>query len=99
MSREDATIAPDLEIIENEAYHKLLLLFNGSKTAEELLATEAKAPTDPATIAYGVGMWQLLNGDADSATKRFEAAVAGENWPAFGFIAAEVELARRAAGK
>lgn len=92
-----ATIAPDLEIIENEAYHALLLLFNGTKSVDELLKAEERAPTDSATIAYGVGMWRLLRGDEAQALTHFEAAVAGSNWPAFGFIAAEVELARRRA--
>ncbi len=89
-----AGITPELEIIENDAYHRLLLVFNGSRTVEETLKAEQKAATDAATIGYGLGIWRLLGGDRAAAVEQFERVVAGENWPAFGFIAAEVELRR-----
>lgn len=89
-----AGITPEMEIIENDAYHRLLLVFNGTRTVEETLEAEQKAATDAATIGYGIGIWRLLSGDRAAAVAQFERVVAGENWPAFGFIAAEVELHR-----
>ena len=59
------------EIIENEAHRSLLLLFNGTKTVDEPLAAEKKAPTDAATIAYG-GECGTHNGDEPEAVARFD---------------------------
>ena len=47
-----------------------------------------------ATYGYGVGNWHLYNGRRDTARQVFEQVVAGPQWAAFGFIAAEAELAR-----
>ncbi len=47
-----------------------------------------------ATQGYGVGNWYLVNGDVAAATEIFERIVAGTSWAAFGYIAAEAELAR-----
>ena len=47
-----------------------------------------------ATQGYGVGNWYLYNGDSAKAKEVFEKVVAGKYFSAFGFIAAEAELAR-----
>jgi tetratricopeptide (TPR) repeat protein len=86
-------ITPDMEIIENAAYHRLLMLFAGKRTLAETIASERQAATDAPTIAYGVAMWLHFNGEPAEAN--LKSAVSGDNWPAFGFIAAEAELARR----
>jgi hypothetical protein len=49
---------------------------------------------DDATLAYGIGAWYLINGQSAEAIEVFNAIVQGDAWPAFGFIAAEAELAR-----
>ena len=51
---------------------------------------------DAVTIGYGVGNWHYYAGRRDHARKIFTAIVeanAGQ-WPAFGYLAAEAELAR-----
>jgi tetratricopeptide (TPR) repeat protein len=88
------SIAPDLEIIENAAYHRLLLLFSNRLPADSL-ATNGTDPVTDVTTAYGVGVWHLLEGRPDSAAGAFRRIVAGPQWPAFGHLAAEAELARR----
>ncbi len=85
---------PELEIIENHAYHRRLLMYTGSLQPAALLNTADATPLDWATQGYGVGNWYLYNGDAEKAVEIFQRVVAGDYWPAFGFIAAEVELAR-----
>ena len=48
---------------------------------------------NPVTEGYALGNWHLCNGKSDQAMAIFERVVAGDQWPAFGSIAAEVELA------
>lgn len=88
-----------LDVIENRAYHRLLLLYRGEATADELLAEAGEAGSlDFATVAYGVAAWHLYHGREAEATALFEQIVAAGQWPAFGHLAAEAELARRARG-
>ncbi len=87
-------IHPDMEIIENTAYHRRLLMCKGLLQPTDLLDMQAATPLDLATYGYGVGNWYLYNGDRAKALQVFERVVDGPYWPAFGFIAAEVELHR-----
>ncbi len=87
-------ISAGMDIIENHEYHELLLMYRGEKTAEELLGAEESLAA--ATLGYGVGNWHLYNGESERAFEIFRAVVTGDNWPAFGYIAAEAELARGA---
>lgn len=87
-------IKPDMEIIENTAYHRRLLMYKGLLQPEDLLKTDNASELDVATYGYGVGNWHLYNGNREKAVEVFERVIAGPYWPAFGFVAAEVELAR-----
>lgn len=87
-------IESDMDIIENTAYHRLLLLFRGDLTEEDLIGTGADALQNT-TTAYGVGAWHLVNGRTDQAFEIFRTIVGSDGpWGAFGYIAAEAELAR-----
>jgi hypothetical protein len=89
-----------MEVIENGAYHKLLLMYKGETDAGALLAS-AQAGLDAVTIGYGAGNWHLYNGRRDDAMRIFSDIVekhAGQ-WPAFGYIAAEAEVARSGSPK
>lgn len=88
-----ASIEEGMDIIENHAYHKRLLMYKGALSAKDLLGDEGE-DLDLATQGYGVGNWYLYNGDLDEAKDIFEKVVEGSSWPAFGYIAAEAELAR-----
>jgi tetratricopeptide (TPR) repeat protein len=94
------TISDSLAIIENQAYHNLLLLAKGTRTVEELLAPAAArdAPAD-AAVQYGVGAWYLVEGNRERADSLFHDLKARGNWAAFGVIAAEAELRRTANGE
>ena len=87
-------ITPKMEIIENQAYHRRLLMYKGLVSPDTLLDLEHATDLDLATLGYGVGNWYLLNGQKNKAREIFERATNGPYWPAFGFIAAEVDLAR-----
>lgn len=86
-------ITPDMRILENDAYHQRLLMYKGLVPAEDLLNVDTGDAVQLATYGYGVGNWYLYNGDAERARSVFERIVQGSNWAAFGFIAAEAELA------
>jgi len=88
-----ATIDPDMEILENHAYHELLLAFQGRKSEAELLAGHPPGSVEHATRAYGVGLLRLAAGDAAGAQAIWREIVAGPDPPgAFGRIAAAAEL-------
>ena len=87
-------ITPDLDIIENGAYHRLLLMYKGLLPPDSLLSSTPSAALGDVTSAYGVGNWYLYNGDAPRAETIFRRIVEAGNWAAFGAIAAEAELQR-----
>jgi tetratricopeptide (TPR) repeat protein len=90
-----APITRRMEIIENGAYHRLLLLYQGELPADSLLgAGDGDAGVQDATVAYGLGNWHLCNGRRAEAERIFRRILAGPAWAAFGYIAAEAELAR-----
>ncbi|MEO0423606.1 MAG: nuclear transport factor 2 family protein [Pseudomonadota bacterium] len=88
-------INADMQIIENDAYLKRLLLYKGQLTEDELLRTDAAdASLALATQGYGVANWYFLNGRWGEARAMLARVVATGNWPAFGYIAAEADRAR-----
>jgi tetratricopeptide (TPR) repeat protein len=88
-----ATIAENLEIIENDDYYKLIKLYQGKLKAEDLLNLETDNLGN-VSLGYGVGNWYLYNGKRDEAMKIFRQINLGSQWASFGFIAAEAELRR-----
>jgi hypothetical protein len=49
---------------------------------------------DAATAGYGLGAWHLAEGRREEALRAWREVLAGGSWSAFGFIAAEADLAR-----
>jgi tetratricopeptide (TPR) repeat protein len=99
--REDAEkllvpITAGMDVIENTSYHRLLLMYKGDLTPEALLAEAKPGGLDAVTIGYGVANWHLYNGRRDEALKLLREIVERHDgqWAAFGYIAAEAELAR-----
>ena len=76
------------------AYAKRLRLYRGQLTPDALFAPSDTGDVDVATLSFGLGNWYLVKGDAARARTQFERSVRSGGWPAFGFIASEVELAR-----
>ena len=83
-----------MEILENTSYHQRLLMYKGELEADTLLVHKDASDLDLATQGYGVGNWYLYNGNETRAKKIFARVIEGSYWPAFGFIAAEADLAR-----
>jgi tetratricopeptide (TPR) repeat protein len=92
----------DMDIVENQAYHRLLLMYKGELPVDSILPAETgeRPSVQDVTTAYGVANWHLYNGRRGEAERMFRRIIASRQWGAFGYIAAEAELARatRAAG-
>ena len=86
-------ISVDLDVIENIAYHKLLLMYGGDIAPEELVRQDSNS-TDGATILYGIGNWHFINGQPERAFPLWQKVLDGNQSFAFGYIAAESEVAR-----
>ena len=89
-----ARIAPNMDILENQAYHRRLLMYKGLEKPEALLDAVSPDPTQIATQGYGVANYYLVTGNTAKARQVFETIVSGAGWNAFGFIAAEADLQR-----
>ena len=87
-------ITPKMEILENGAYHRRLLMYKGLEKPEALLDTKTPDPTQLATQGYGVANYYFVMGDKARARQVLETIVAGTGWNAFGYIAAEADLQR-----
>jgi len=101
LGREDeaaAVLEPihsEMDIIENDSYHRLLLMYKGELDAEVLLAEAQTADgLDNATLGYGIGNWHYYNGRLEQAEVVFRSVLEGSQWAAFGYIAAEVDVQR-----
>lgn len=89
-----ASLGDTLDIIENHAYDRLLRFYRGALARDSLAGTGADAVQD-VTTAYGLAVHDFLSAGGDTLTAPFERIVtAGTSWAAFGYIAAEAELAR-----
>jgi len=83
-------------VIESGSYLDMLRLYAGVEAAE--------SPLDPRTLegatqGYGLGNWHLYNGAPSRAREVFSDIVeARSQWPSFGYIAAEADLARMREG-
>jgi tetratricopeptide (TPR) repeat protein len=93
-------ISPDMEILENDAYLRRLLVYKGELPSDSLLGdspTDAE-PLAVATHGYGLGAWYLVRGETQRAADVFRRVLQTGYWPAFGYIAAEAELRAMEAG-
>lgn len=87
-------VRPEMDVIENHSYHRLLLMYRGELRTDELLQGLGQNAIDDSTVGYAVGSWHLANADAAAAKEVWGRVLKGENWAAFGFIAAEADVAR-----
>jgi tetratricopeptide (TPR) repeat protein len=90
-----AAVSADAELLENHTYRDLLLHFRGDLPAEAVLPADGEGLAS-VTALYGLGIHALLQGDEVEAFRRFQEILdRPDQWPAFGYVAAEVEMARR----
>ncbi len=83
----------DLKVTENQVYRNRLRMYRGELTPDDLLRAGGD-DVGLATYGYAVGSLYLLGGETEKAKAAFTRVVEGRAWPAFGYAAAEAELAR-----
>ena len=84
---------PDNKPVTN-AYTRRLQLYRGEIGPEAVVTPTDVDEVQVATLSYGLGNWYLVRGNKVQARKWFERSIQSGGWPAFGFIASEVELRR-----
>lgn len=90
-------IKEKMNLLENHAYHKRLLMYKGLLKPESLLnpgkeASEYDRKLNFVTQGYGVGNWYYYNGSKKKAIEVYEKVIRADFPSAFGYIAAEVDL-------
>ncbi|CAN5644160.1 hypothetical protein BH23GEM11_BH23GEM11_06860 [soil metagenome] len=92
-----AAVSADEELLENDTYRDLLLHFRGDLPADAVLPSDGEGLAS-VTALYGLGIHALLQGDEGEAMRRFQEILdRPDQWPAFGYVAAEIEVARAGA--
>ena len=86
-------IRPDMRILENDAYHRRLLMYKGLIPPDSVMPANTQDAVQLATYGYGIANWHLYSGDRYTAEVLFRRILGGANWAAFGYIAAEAEIA------
>lgn len=83
----------EIDLIENEVYLNLILVFKGVFDVNRLMET-AEDALENATLGYGIGNWHYINGREERAISIWKNVYNTDQWAAFGYIASEAELAR-----
>jgi tetratricopeptide (TPR) repeat protein len=98
-----AGITPEMKNTEPHTFYYLSLLrfFQGKLPESEVLPPEPPAGSGDVegelrfdTVAYGVGNWFLYSGEPAKAQQYFHRIVKGQQWMTWGFIGAEIEVAK-----
>lgn len=82
----------EMNIIENKAYHMLLLYYKGDLLDNDLDANTSGRSKE--AVHYGIAHWHQYNDQLETAMAMYKHLMANGNWAGFGYIAAEAELSR-----
>ena len=93
-----APITDTMKITTATTYSQRLKLYRGLISPDEVMTPTDTSPVQLTTLAFGVGNWYLVKGDAKNAKIWFKRAVDSGGWPGFAFFAAENELRKDAPG-
>lgn len=85
-------ITAEMNIIENDGYHQLLLFYKGLVSEDSLTGNGSAGASE--AVRYGIAHWYQYNGEIDKAKVLYKKLIAEGNWAGFGYLAAEAELAR-----
>ena len=88
-------VTPETKVQSSAAYLDRLLLFKGVRKEEEVAQAMQKDNLQLPTVAYGLGVWHLINGRQEKAREYFEKATAPPaQQSGFGSVASYYELQR-----
>lgn len=85
-------IHADMNIIENFAYHRALLFYKGDVAYSDVLSADI-SDSGNAGLVYAFANWHFYNNRKEEAVEIMENLMKGSSWAAFGYIAAEADLA------
>ena len=86
-------ITPEMEVIENQSYHRLLLMYKGALSANDVAPKDRDDAVQDATVLYGIANWHWYHGRKASARKMFEQIMVLPQWGAFGFLGSTTGIA------
>ena len=87
-----ADVKEDTKLLESGDYHKCLLMYQGKLDGETLIQ-QMGSDLSSATLAYGVANYLALEGKDKRAKEILKTVIEKGHWAAFGYIAAEADLA------
>ncbi len=87
-----ATVHKNMELIENEGYLQILLLYKGGQNADALLDNLLKDSNalNNATTGFGLGNYYKLSGKINKAKEIFNKIISVNQWGSFAYMAAEI---------
>ncbi len=88
-------VGPTPDVIENFAYADLVRLYRGEVTAAELHSEES----GNAALVYGLARHWIAEGELARGEERLRSIAERADWPSFGVLAAEADVARLAQGR
>ncbi|WP_240596689.1 tetratricopeptide repeat protein [Rhodohalobacter barkolensis] len=86
-------VTADMDLIENDVYLNLIMVFKGLFDPERMMEVSDDSLQN-ATLWYGIGNWHYMNGREERAIDIWNQILSTDEWAAFGYIAAEAEMAR-----
>jgi tetratricopeptide (TPR) repeat protein len=90
-------IKDDMAIYESYSYHKLCLLYKGNLKIDQIQKENLDSSLGAQeAMKYGIANWHYYNGQVESAKSLMDQIITGDSWSAFGYIAAEADLAKNA---
>ncbi len=92
------TITPDFKADQDQAYFRRVLLYKGvikpNELVDETMPIE-KMSIQEVTKLYGLANWYGFQGNKQKAKELYAKIVESTSWPAFAYLASEMELMER----
>jgi tetratricopeptide (TPR) repeat protein len=89
------TVQESMSVSTNRSYFENLLMYQGRRTADQVLQSASSDSVRFSTSGYAVAAWMLAQGDSARGWELMRRVAEGPHWNGFGVIAAEVDLVRR----
>lgn len=90
------TIDDAMKVTSNDIYYRSLLFYRGLRTEEQIFDAGKLEGNQLSTLGYALANHHWLEGRRERACQLLRRIVGERTWSAFGYIAAETELARGA---
>lgn len=90
-----ATVNEGMTVNTNRSYFENLLMYQGRRSADQVLRAARSDSVRFSTSGYAVAAWLLMSGDSVRGWALMDSVARGPHWNGFGVVAAEVDLVRR----